>query len=213
MGLPAAIRVVPARLRGPARLDRFAFARCMPDALARSQGQRAIRRASRGARVGVGPACKPGIRSVPRGTSPGHPIPAADQHPSRVRSMVCPISPERVAFWHPQPPRLCGVQTRTSDAMNLFPSPNAPTTATQTASRAHHPTRTLRRSRLVATLLGACLGTAVIGSGCRTETRSLAHEVDPFIGTGGHGHTYPGATSPFGMVQLSPDTRLEGWDG
>jgi predicted alpha-1,2-mannosidase len=33
------------------------------------------------------------------------------------------------------------------------------------------------------------------------------------IGTGGHGHTYPGATSPFGMVQLSPDTRLDGWDG
>jgi putative alpha-1,2-mannosidase len=37
--------------------------------------------------------------------------------------------------------------------------------------------------------------------------------VDPFIGTGGHGHTYPGAVMPFGMVQLSPDTRLEGWDG
>jgi putative alpha-1,2-mannosidase len=37
--------------------------------------------------------------------------------------------------------------------------------------------------------------------------------VDPFIGTGAHGHTYPGATLPFGMVQLSPDTRLEGWDG
>ena len=37
--------------------------------------------------------------------------------------------------------------------------------------------------------------------------------VVPFIGTGGHGHTYPGATLPFGMVQLSPDTRLEGWDG
>ena len=37
--------------------------------------------------------------------------------------------------------------------------------------------------------------------------------VDPFIGTGGHGHTFPGATVPFGMVQLSPDTRLEGWDG
>ncbi len=37
--------------------------------------------------------------------------------------------------------------------------------------------------------------------------------VNPFIGTGGHGHTYPGATVPFGMVQLSPDTRLDGWDG
>ncbi|VAX22681.1 Alpha-1,2-mannosidase [hydrothermal vent metagenome] len=37
--------------------------------------------------------------------------------------------------------------------------------------------------------------------------------VDPFIGTGGHGHTYPGATLPFGMVQLSPDTRGPNWDG
>jgi len=38
--------------------------------------------------------------------------------------------------------------------------------------------------------------------------------VNPFIGTGGHGHTYPGATVPFGMVQLSPDTRDDGsWDG
>ncbi|MCH9684034.1 MAG: GH92 family glycosyl hydrolase [Deltaproteobacteria bacterium] len=38
-------------------------------------------------------------------------------------------------------------------------------------------------------------------------------EVDPFIGTAAHGHTFPGATQPFGMVQLSPDTRLTGWDG
>ncbi len=37
--------------------------------------------------------------------------------------------------------------------------------------------------------------------------------VNIFIGTGGHGHTYPGAVVPFGMVQLSPDTRLSGWDG
>lgn len=43
--------------------------------------------------------------------------------------------------------------------------------------------------------------------------KSPADYVNPFIGTGGHGHTYPGATVPFGMVQLSPDTRLEGWDG
>ncbi len=33
------------------------------------------------------------------------------------------------------------------------------------------------------------------------------------IGTGGHGHTFPGAMVPFGMVQLSPDTRMENWDG
>ena len=43
--------------------------------------------------------------------------------------------------------------------------------------------------------------------------RDFASYVDPFIGTDAHGHTYPGATLPFGMVQLSPDTRLEGWDG
>ncbi|MDT3356932.1 MAG: GH92 family glycosyl hydrolase [Bacteroidota bacterium] len=37
-------------------------------------------------------------------------------------------------------------------------------------------------------------------------------EVDPFIGTGFHGHTFPGATTPNGLVQLSPDTRTEDWD-
>jgi predicted alpha-1,2-mannosidase len=37
--------------------------------------------------------------------------------------------------------------------------------------------------------------------------------VDPMIGTDAHGHTYPGATVPFGMVQLSPDTRTDTWDG
>ncbi|MNK15573.1 Glycosyl hydrolase family 92 [compost metagenome] len=36
--------------------------------------------------------------------------------------------------------------------------------------------------------------------------------VDPFIGTGFHGHTFPGAVVPFGGVQLSPDTRINGWD-
>jgi predicted alpha-1,2-mannosidase len=36
--------------------------------------------------------------------------------------------------------------------------------------------------------------------------------VDPFIGTGGHGHVYPGATVPWGMVQLSPDQGQQGWD-
>ena len=40
----------------------------------------------------------------------------------------------------------------------------------------------------------------------------LTRNVNVFIGTGGHGHTYPGATVPFGMVQLSPDTYNVGWD-
>jgi len=45
------------------------------------------------------------------------------------------------------------------------------------------------------------------------KDKNLISYVNPFIGTGGHGHTYPGATMPFGMMQLSPDTRLDGWDG
>ena len=45
-------------------------------------------------------------------------------------------------------------------------------------------------------------------------SQNFAQYVNPFIGTGGHGHTFPGATVPFGMVQLSPDTRIDGsWDG
>jgi predicted alpha-1,2-mannosidase len=43
-------------------------------------------------------------------------------------------------------------------------------------------------------------------------SQSLTAFVDPFLGTGGHGHVYPGATVPFGMVQLSPDNGDEGWD-
>jgi predicted alpha-1,2-mannosidase len=45
------------------------------------------------------------------------------------------------------------------------------------------------------------------------KDQPLINYVNTFIGTGGHGHTYPGATLPYGMMQLSPDTRLEGWDG
>ena len=44
------------------------------------------------------------------------------------------------------------------------------------------------------------------------KAQNLTKYVDPFLGTGGHGHVYPGATVPFGMVQLSPDNGDEGWD-
>ena len=47
----------------------------------------------------------------------------------------------------------------------------------------------------------------------RATVNEPASYVDPFIGTGGHGHTFPGATVPFGMMQLSPDTRMNDWDG
>ena len=45
-----------------------------------------------------------------------------------------------------------------------------------------------------------------------TNTTDYASYVDPFIGTGGHGHTFPGAVVPHGMIQPSPDTRVHGWD-
>ncbi len=59
---------------------------------------------------------------------------------------------------------------------------------------------------LLTTLFLAC-------SSNQKNTVDYTGYVDPFIGTGGHGHTYPGAVVPFGMVQLSPDTRMENWDG
>ena len=65
----------------------------------------------------------------------------------------------------------------------------------------------------VALLGGSALGGPVLGAEPkRTTTGDLCRYVDPFIGTGGHGHTFPGATVPFGMVQLSPDTNFIGWD-
>ncbi|MDE6872201.1 MAG: GH92 family glycosyl hydrolase [Bacteroidales bacterium] len=51
----------------------------------------------------------------------------------------------------------------------------------------------------------------VLLCGCGQQPEP-ADFVDPMIGTGFHGHTFPGATVPYGMVQLSPDTRTEGWD-
>jgi predicted alpha-1,2-mannosidase len=45
------------------------------------------------------------------------------------------------------------------------------------------------------------------------NAQNLTQFVNPFIGTDAHGHTYPGAQVPFGFMQLSPDTRLDGWDG
>jgi putative alpha-1,2-mannosidase len=56
------------------------------------------------------------------------------------------------------------------------------------------------------------LGIALVSS-AQKKKNDYTQLINPFIGTGGHGHTYPGAVVPFGMVQLSPDTRLTGWDG
>ncbi|HET8824373.1 MAG TPA: alpha-mannosidase, partial [Terriglobales bacterium] len=51
-----------------------------------------------------------------------------------------------------------------------------------------------------------------LSSGESASDEDLTQFVDIFIGTGGHGHTFPGPTLPFGMVQLSPDTWNVDWD-
>lgn len=59
----------------------------------------------------------------------------------------------------------------------------------------------------------AILICAALCWGCADRPeRDNTQYVDVFIGTGGHGHTFPGTTRPYSMVQLSPDTHLLGWD-
>src|SRR5690554_4894778 len=53
-----------------------------------------------------------------------------------------------------------------------------------------------------------CWSLLLASCGQRTD---MLDEVDPFIGTDAHGHTFPGATTPFGMVQLSPSNDAKGW--
>lgn len=70
----------------------------------------------------------------------------------------------------------------------------------------------IRRVGVLAALL-ALAALAGVHSSAHAGTTDLTRRVDPFIGTGGHGHTYPGPSLPFGMIQPGPDTRLTGWDG
>jgi predicted alpha-1,2-mannosidase len=54
----------------------------------------------------------------------------------------------------------------------------------------------------------AALGLILAAMASQASAQSAYDSVDPFIGTGGEGHTFPGAVAPFGMVQLSPDTNI-----
>ena len=65
--------------------------------------------------------------------------------------------------------------------------------------------------------LSAAFAVAVFASGCSDASSAVSEEdftqyVNPMIGTDFTGNTYPGAQVPFGMVQLSPDNGLPGWD-
>jgi predicted alpha-1,2-mannosidase len=64
----------------------------------------------------------------------------------------------------------------------------------------------MQRSLIVLALLCGATGTATAQT---APTDSGYESVDPMIGTGGEGHTFPGAVAPFGMVQLSPDTNTD----
>ena len=46
----------------------------------------------------------------------------------------------------------------------------------------------------------------------KEELRNLTQYVDPYIGTGDHGHVFLGANVPFGFVQLGPTNITSGWD-
>ncbi|MFN5172770.1 MAG: GH92 family glycosyl hydrolase [Bacteroidota bacterium] len=72
----------------------------------------------------------------------------------------------------------------------------------------------LSNARVVSTTLAfAFLAFGQSNLYAQTEA-TPADYVNPMVGTGGHGHTFPGAVWPFGMVQLSPDTRIDdSWDG
>ena len=58
---------------------------------------------------------------------------------------------------------------------------------------------------------GLLLAGLLAATGVSAQVKAVDY-VNPFIGTADHGHTYPGATVPFGMVQLSPDNGRAGWD-
>lgn len=63
-------------------------------------------------------------------------------------------------------------------------------------------------------LIACCTSTMLVLGACtaNTNVEDYSAHVNPFIGTGGHGHTFPGAVVPHGMIQPSPDTRIDGWD-
>lgn len=69
----------------------------------------------------------------------------------------------------------------------------------------------LSRRALLASVAATGLASA-LPRASHAQTADLTSFVDPMIGTGGHGHVYPGASIPFGMIQLSPDTDNARWD-
>lgn len=85
----------------------------------------------------------------------------------------------------------------------------APQAAHKDAAYTQYPNMNKKILYLLLCLASCAQAPGEPGDGAEPDILSW---VDPFIGTGGHGNTYPGATTPFGMIQLSPSTDAKGWD-
>ncbi len=71
----------------------------------------------------------------------------------------------------------------------------------------------MKNPRLFAAFTTLLISLSLFSCKESSDKKDYTQFTDPMIGTGGHGHTFPGAVVPFGMVQISPDTRWEDWDG
>ena len=69
------------------------------------------------------------------------------------------------------------------------------------------------KNAVAVVVLGIC-GSVFCATSCsdKQTEKDYTVYVNPFIGTGGHGHTFPGPVTPHGMIQPGPDTRIDGWD-
>ena len=73
----------------------------------------------------------------------------------------------------------------------------------------------MKKTMLIVAAVMATSLTAVTLDSCMEAQAAADYSslVNPMIGTGGHGPTFPGSVVPHGMIQPSPDTRIDGWDG
>lgn len=100
----------------------------------------------------------------------------------------------------------------------IAPSPLALVRRIEVQAKSLLTVMNMRQTKLTLILCILALGLALLCSisSCsnrKTDDKNpLAQLVDPLIGTDWVGNVYPGATVPFGMVQLSPDNGLPGWD-
>lgn len=70
----------------------------------------------------------------------------------------------------------------------------------------------MKRTFLFISVAALFMAACTVPSPKQIPEERLTSFVDPFVGTGFHGHTYPGAAYPFGQIQLSPDNGTQGWD-